>query len=64
MKKNVKDSSNHRPVMQSSCLLKVYELHISDVLPKNQPLNKKSHSKTDATTIDPFYVSKETMSKY
>ena len=32
LKGNVTESSNYRPVMQSSCLLKIIEMHILSIL--------------------------------
>ena len=51
------DPANYRPVMQSSCLLKLFELHILSILEEkinlchNQFGFTKGHSTTDATFL-------------
>ena len=53
-KKNCTDSGNYRPVMQSSCLLKIFEIHFLDILVEKLSLNFrqfgfiKGSSTTDA----------------
>ena len=64
-KKNVTDSSNYRPVMQSSCLLKIFELHVLQVLSEKLALNFRQFGfKTNSSTTDACFILKEVMNKY
>ena len=41
VKGNVTDSANYRPVMQSSCFLKIFELHILSILEEKIHFNPR-----------------------
>ena len=64
-KKNVTESSNYRPVMQSSCLLKIFELHVLDVLSEKLVLNFRQFGfRAGSSTTDACFVLKEVMFRY
>ena len=64
-KGNTTESDNYRPVMQSSCLLKLMELHILSVLEEKVHFNPRQFgfSKGNSTS-DACYLLKETAHKY
>ena len=60
-KGNCTESSNYRPVMQSSCLLKLLEMHILDILEERLVFNARQFGfKKGTSTTDACYVLKET----
>ena len=64
-KGNKSDSSNYRPVMQSSCLLKVIELHILSVLEDKISFDFRQFGFVDgASTTDACFLLKETVNMY
>ena len=64
-KGNCSDSGNYRPVMQSSCLLKVLEIHILDILEEKIHFNfRKFGFKKGASTTDACYILKEVIHRY
>ena len=64
-KGNVTESSNYRPVMQSSCLLKLFEMHILDVLNEKLFFNCRQFGfKKETSTTDACFILKETVNKY
>ena len=65
LKGNVSKSSNYRPVMQSSCLLKIMEIHILSVLEEKVFINFRQFGfKKGCSTSDACYVLKETIISY
>ena len=64
-KGNVTESSNYRPVMQSSCLLKIIELHILSILEEKILFNFRQFGfKKGCSTTDACWILKETVYKY
>ena len=64
-KKSNTNSSNYRPIMQSSCLLKLVELLILDILSEKMSLNHRQFGfKSGSSTTDACFILKETMKKY
>ena len=65
LKGNVMESSNYRPVMQSSCLLKVVEMHILNVLEEKIDFNFRQFGfKKGSSTADACLVLKEIVHSY
>ena len=59
------DSSNYRPVMQSSCLLKIIELHILSVLEEKVHLDFRQFGFVNgASTTDACFLLNETVNMY
>ena len=64
-KGNSTQSSNYRPVMQSSCLLKLFELHILEVLSDKLHFSSRQFGfKSQTSTTDACLVLKETVNRY
>ena len=64
-KKNITESSNYRPIMQSSCLLKLFELHMLDIMSEKLSLNSRQFGfKPGSSTTDACFILKEVMTKY
>ena len=64
-KDNAMESSNYRPVMQSSCLLKLFELHILEVVLNRIHFNSRQFGfKSQTSTTDACLVLKETVNSY
>ena len=64
-KGNKSDSSNYRPVMQSSCLLKVFELHLLSILEDKVKLDFRQFGFVNgASTTDACLLLKETVNRY
>ena len=58
-------SGNYRPVMQSSCLLKLFEFHILDILEEKLFFNARQFGfKKGTSTTDACLLLKETVNKY
>ena len=65
LKGNTTDSSNFRPVMQSSCLLKIFELHILSYLEEKIHFNIRQFGfKKGSSTADACLLVKETANEY
>ena len=65
LKGNSTESSNYRPVMQSSCLLKIFELHILSVLEEKTCFNFRQFGfRKGCSTSDACYILKETVHGY
>ena len=65
LKGNSTDSSNYRPVMQSSCLLKIIELHLLSILDEMIFFNFRQYGfRKGCSTTDACWVLKETIHKY
>ena len=65
LKGNITESSNYRPVMQSSCLLKLMELHILSVLEEKIHFNPRQFGfSKGSSTADACLLLKETVFKY
>lgn len=63
--KNVTESSNYRPVMQSSCLLKIFESHILDILKEKLSIDCRQFGfQSGCSTTDACFLLKEVMYKY
>ena len=64
-KNNCSESSNYRRVMQSSCILKILEIHLLDILEEKVYFNFRQFSyKKGTSTTDACFVLKETIHKY
>lgn len=64
-KGNTTLSSNFRPVMQSSCLLKIFEIHLLDILEEKVNLNCKQFGfRSGVSTTDACLILKELMYEY
>ena len=64
-KKNLTESSNYRPVMQSSCLLKIFEMHILGFLSEKISLNPRQFGFVkNSSTSDATFLLKNTISEY
>ena len=64
-KGNITESSNYRPVMQSSCILKIVELHILEILSEKIFFNSRQFGfRRGVSTTDACYVLKEIMFEY
>lgn len=62
---NVTESSNYRPIMQSSCLLKLFELFILDIISEKLCLNfRQLGFKSGSSTTDACFILKEIIKKY
>ena len=65
LKGNITESANYRPVMQSSCLLKLIELHILSVLEEKVHFNSRQFGFAKGTcTSDACFLLKETVHSY
>ena len=65
LKGNITDSANYRPVMQSSCLLKLVELHILSVLEEKVFFNSRQFGFVKgSSTSDACFLLKETVHSY
>lgn len=65
LKGNISESSNYRPVMQSSCIFKIIELHILSILEEKVSFNFRQFGfKKVCSTTDACFVLKETIHKY
>ena len=65
LKGNITDSANYRPVMQSSCVLKLFELHILSVLEERVGFNSRQFGfRKGSSTSDACLLLKETIYKY
>ena len=59
---NCTDSKNYRPIMQSSCILKLVELYLQDVLLEKLTFNKRQFGYTKGmSTSEATFVLKETI---
>ena len=64
-KGNAASSSNYRPVMQSSCILKLFELHLEEVLSEKLHFSSRQFGYVAQTsTTDACLILKETVNKY
>ena len=64
-KGNTTLSSNYRPVMQSSCILKLFELHILDILTDKLHFSSRQFGfKSQTSTTDACLILKETVNRY
>ena len=64
-KGNTTESSNYRPVMQSSCLLKLFELHILEVITDKLHFSSRQFGfKSQTSTTDACLILKETVNSY
>ena len=64
-KGNACESSNYRPVMQSSCIIKILKMHILDILDEKVCFNSRQFGfKMGASTTDACYLLKETVNNY
>ena len=62
---NCIDSCNYRPVMQSSCFLKIIEIQVLDVLEEKVVFNVRQFGfKKGTSTTDACYILKEIVHKY
>ena len=65
VKGNITDASNYRPVMQSSCILKIFEKHILDVLSEKVFFNHRQYGfRRCVSTTDTCFILKEIMFSY
>lgn len=65
LKGNTTESSNYRPVMQSSCILKLFELHMLSILEEKIFFNFRQYGfRKGCSTADACYVLKETVHSY
>ena len=65
VKGNTADSSNYRPVMVSSCILKILELHMLDVLEEKASFNRRQFGFTQGlSTTDVCFLLKEIIRHY
>ena len=65
LKGNCTESTNYRPVMQSSCLLKIMEKHVLDILEEKISFNYRQFGfKKGTSTTDACYVLKEVVNTY
>ena len=65
IKGNVTDSANYRPVMQSSCFLKLFEMHILSILEENVTFNCRQFGfKKGSSISDACFLLKETLYLY
>ena len=59
------ESSNYRPVMQSSCILKLFEMHLLQLLEEKIHFNTRQFGfKSHRSTADACLILKETIHKY
>ena len=64
-KGNTTLSSNYRPVMQSSCILKLFELHILEILSDKLHFSSRQFGfKSQTSTTDACLILKETVNRY
>lgn len=64
-KGNATESTNYRPVMQSSCILKLFEMHILDILTEKVFFNSRQFGfRKQTSTTDSCLMLKETVNKY
>ena len=64
-KGNSTESSNYRPVMQSSCILKLFEMHVLQLLEEKLHFNSRQFGfKRQTSTTDACLILKETVNKY
>ena len=64
-KGNACESSNYRPVMQSSCFLKIIEMHVLDIFEEKIHFNARQFGfRRGASTTGACYLLKETVNKY
>lgn len=64
-KGNCTESSNYRPVMQSSCLLKIMEMHILQTIEEKVSFNSRQFGfKKGTSTTDACYLLKEVVHRY
>ena len=65
LKGNVTESSNYRPVMQSSCILKLFEMHILSILEEKISFNDRQFGFEKGTsTADACFVLKNITHNY
>ena len=65
VKGNTTESSNYRPVMQSSCILKLFELHLLSILEEKTSFNFRQYGfRKGCSTGDACYILKETAYEY
>ena len=64
-KGNVTESSNYRPVMQSSNLLKLFEIHMLDIMTEKVSFCTRQFGfRKNTSTTDACLVLKETVNQY
>ena len=64
-KGNITEISNYRPVMQSSCILKIVEMHILQILTEKIIFNHRQFGfRRGVSTTDACYLLKEVMHNY
>ena len=65
LKGNATESSNYRPVMQSSCILKLFELQMLSILEEKIHFNFRQYGfRKGCSTADACYILKETANSY
>ena len=64
-KGNSTESSNYRPVMQSSCILKLFKMHLLQLLEEKIHFNTRQFGfKSHTSTADARLILKQTIHKY
>ena len=64
-KGNATESANYRPVMQSSCLLKLFEIHLLEILSEKLVFNSRQFGfRKNTSTTDACLILKETIYNY
>ena len=64
-KRNITEAANYRPVMQSSCILKLIEQHILYILSEKISVNCRQFGfQAGTSTVDACFLLKEVMAKY
>lgn len=65
IKGNITDAANYRPVMQSSCILKIFELHVLNVLSEKLQFNERQFGfRKGLSTTDNCFLLKEVIYEY
>ena len=65
VKGNTYESNNYRPVMQSSCILKILEMHILDIFEEKIHINVRQFGfKRGTSTTDACLLLKEAVKRY
>ena len=65
IKGNITEASNYRPVMQSSCLLKLFESHLLNIISEKITFNQRQFGFTKGvSTTDTCFLLKEVVYEY
>ena len=65
LKGNMTEASNYRPVMQSSCLLKIFETHLLNIISEKISFNQRQFGfRGGVSTTDTCFLLKEVMHKH